>query len=528
MSPLLILALFLPLQNKAPEKCSLSGTVVDSATGEPLSKVELRLQPLDVQATHVAVTTSDPHGRFAMVDLDAASYFLSGKRNGYLEMSFGARRLGGDGSAVRLKPGESLSDLKLKLVPSAVIAGTVRDSDGDPLEGAHVILARFTYLYGARRLEGYDSTDTDDRGEYRFHGLEAGKYYIGVQKENPGRPQVDHSASASPSETSVPTLYPGVTDVALAAPVEVSAGRNLTGIDIRQLRSRVFRVGGRVLNAPGVGRQTVVLHDQKNAAMRDYDLRTSTKDAAGNFDFRGVPPGSYEVTVEAEALRGRVPVEVGASDVEGVRVALAPGAEIKLRVISEGSDKPNLTGLDFLLTANGRSGFGSSPFESDRLTVRNVPPDHYALRLSGSLLRKSYVKSARTGEADVLADGLSLTGPGTIGIEIVIASDGGAIEGVVRDENQQPVSGATILLAPDRRTRADLFQSVTSDQNGRYEFAGIAPGHYKLFAWEDVEPEVWNDPDFLKDFEKQGQATAMEPGARVTANLHLATRPDVQ
>src|ERR1035438_7280076 len=53
MSPLLILALFLPLQNKAPEKCSLSGTVVDSATGEPLSKVELRLQPLDAQATHV-------------------------------------------------------------------------------------------------------------------------------------------------------------------------------------------------------------------------------------------------------------------------------------------------------------------------------------------------------------------------------------------------------------------------------------------------------------------------------------------
>jgi hypothetical protein len=214
--------------------------------------------------------------------------------------------------------------------------------------------------------------------------------------------------------------------------------------------------------------------------------------------------------------------------VEGVRVALAPGAEIKLRVISEGSDKPNLTGLDFLLTANGRSGFGSSPFESDRLTVRNVPPDHYALRLSGSSLRKSYVKSARTGEADVLADGLSLTGPGTIGIEIVIASDGGAIEGVVRNENQQPVSGVTILLAPDRRSRADLFKSVTSDQNGRYEFAAIAPDHYKLFAWEDVEPEVWVDPDFLRDFEKQGEVTVMEPRARVTANLHLATRPDVQ
>ena len=127
-----------------------------------------------------------------------------------------------------------------------------------------------------------------------------------------------------------------------------------------------------------------------------------------------------------------------------------------------------------------------------------------------------------------MADGLSLTGPGTIGIEIVIASDGGAIEGVVRNENQQPVSGVTILLAPDRRSRADLFKSVTSDQNGRYEFAAIAPDHYKLFAWEDVEPEVWVDPDFLRDFEKQGEVTVMEPRARVTANLHLATRPDVQ
>ena len=528
MSPLLILALFLPLQDKAPEKCSLSGTVVDFVTGEPLGKVELRLQPLDVQATHVAVTTSDSQGRFAMVDLDPASYALSGKRNGYLEMSFGARRLHGDGSAIRLEPGEALGGLKLKLVPSAVIAGTVRDSDGDPLEGAHVILARFTYQYGARRLEGYDTTESDDRGEYRFRGLEAGKYYIGVQKENPGRSQVDHSANASPTETSVPTLYPGVTDVALATPVEVSAGRNLTGIDIRQLRSRVFRIGGRVSNGPAVGQQTIVLHDQKNAAMRNYDLRTSTKDAAGNFDFRGVPPGAYEVTVGTESLRGRVAVDVGASDVEGVGVTLAPGAGVKLRIVAEGSGETNLTGLNFLLTADGRSGFGSSPFESDRLTARNVPPDHYALRLSGGLLRKSYVKSARAGDADILADGLSVTGPGTIGIEVTVASDGGAIEGVVRDEKQQPVSGATILLAPDRRTRADLFQSVTSDQNGHYEVAAIAPGHYKVFAWEDVETGVWNDPDFLKDFEKQGQATAVEAGARVTANLHLTTRPDVQ
>ena len=528
MSPLLILALFLPLQDRPPEKCLLSGTVVDSVTGEPLNKADLRLEPLDRQATHVAITRSDAEGRFALVDLDAGSYRLKGKRNGYLEMSYGARRPYSDGSVVRLEAGQSLNDLKFKLTPSAVIGGPVRDSDGEPLEGAHIILASFTYEYGRPRVEGLDSMSTDDRGEYRFRGLAAGKYYIGVEPQSNGWDRVDHSANAGQSEASLPTLYPGVSDVALAAPIEVSTGRHVTGIDVMLLRSRVFRVSGRLVNTPAAGSVTVELRDPKNAGMRDYDLRTSTKSSAGDFEFRGVPPGSYELTVRGQSLHGRTSVVVGASDVEGVRVALAPGAEIRLRTVTEGADKPDLSRLDFFLTANGRSGFMPMPFESDRFTLKNVPPDHYSLKLFGSLLREFYVKAARAGETDVLADGLTVTGAGTVEIEIAIASNGAAVQGVVSDKNRLPVSGAIILLAPDRRSRADLFKSMTSDQNGHYEFAAIAPGDYKLFAWEDVEPEAWNDPEFLKDYEKQGEKVPLEPKVRATVNLHLATRPDRQ
>ena len=217
--PLLILMFFLPLQTLPPERCALSGTVVDSTTGDPINKAELRLEPLERQATHVAVTTSDAHGHFAMVDLDPGSYHLKGKRNGYLEMSFGTRKPDSAGTVVRLEPGQSLNSLNFKLMPSAVIAGTVRNSDGEPLEGAHVTLARFIYAYGTRRMEGCASTDTDDRGEYRFGALAPGKYYIGTEVESHGWDQVDHSANAGPTEISVPTLYPGVTDFELAAPI---------------------------------------------------------------------------------------------------------------------------------------------------------------------------------------------------------------------------------------------------------------------------------------------------------------------
>jgi protocatechuate 3,4-dioxygenase beta subunit/5-hydroxyisourate hydrolase-like protein (transthyretin family) len=527
MSPVLILAMFLPLQNQPLVKCSLSGTVVNSVTGEPLNKVDLRLEPLNRQATHVAVTKSDGEGRFALVDLDPGSYRLIGSRSGYFEMSYGARRPDSDGSVVRLESGQFLIGLNFKLTPSAVISGTVRDSDGEPLEGAHVILANLTHRYGRPQVEGCDSTDTDDRGEYRFRGLAAGKYYIGVEPKSHGWDRVDHSVSAGPLETSVPTVYPGVSDIGTATPIEVSAGSRVTGIDVTLLRSRVFRVSGRVVNAPTAGRLTIQLLDAINSGMRDYTLRTSTKDAAGDFEFRGVPPGSYELTVDDQSLRGRTSIVVSASDLEDIRVPLSPGAQIKFRIITEGADKPNVPGLDFFLTANGRTGFGPLPRETDRLTVRNVPPGHYDLKLTG-LPRGAYVKNARAGETDVLADGLTVTGAGTIDIAITVAFDGGAVQGVVLDKNQQPVSGATILLAPDRRSRADLFDSTTSDQNGHYEFTAIAPGNYKLFAWEDVEPKAWEDTDFLKDYEKLGEKTALEPSARASVDLRIAIRPDPQ
>ena len=35
---------------------------------------------------------------------------------------------------------------------------------------------------------------------------------------------------------------------------------------------------------------------------------------------------------------------------------------------------------------------------ADRFTMRNVPPDHYVLKLNGRLLRQFYVKSARAGD----------------------------------------------------------------------------------------------------------------------------------
>ena len=106
MRPYLLLALAFPAlqaQDKPPEKCSLSGTVVNAITGEALGKVDLALEPTAARSRVSAVTVTDAEGHFAMVDLEPGSYHLTGRRNGYLDTAYGARRPEGDGAVLRLE-----------------------------------------------------------------------------------------------------------------------------------------------------------------------------------------------------------------------------------------------------------------------------------------------------------------------------------------------------------------------------------------------------------------------------------------
>ncbi len=514
-------------QDKPPEKCSLSGTVVDSITGEPLNKVALWLEPFNGEAATLVTTTSDAKGHFALVDLGAGAYRLRGRRSGYLEGLYGARRPGGNGTVARLEAGQALSDLNLKLTPAGAIAGTIRDSDGEPIEYASVELGQIVYSNRGRpRLESAGYTMTDDRGEYRFHGLASGKYYISAVYRSSVFGQVDGSASTGPTDASVATFYPGAPDSATASPVEVSAGVRIAGIDVMLLRLRVVCVSGRVAVMPQSGRRSVSL-ETANAPIGTYRESTSVKNAAGDFQFCRVPPGLYVLSAYADTLSARVRVNVGSVDVNDIRVTLSPGAEIRGRVQAEGQEKPSLKDVAFEISQDGKWLARGNALADGTFTIENWRPDHYDVGIP-TTPHGFYVKSIRSGEADVLADGLAISGPGTVPLDVVISPDGSKLSGVVVDKDQQPVAGSTVLLVPDQRSRLDLFKNTTSDQRGHFEFTALAPGSYKLFAWDDVRSNEWYDPDFLKDYEKQAEKAVLEPKAHATVSLHMAVPPDAQ
>lgn len=528
--PLLLLAF--ALQDKPADLCTISGVVTDSATGARLGKTQVVLEAVEGNAPD-AGTTTDAKGNFTLVDVTPGAYYLRGLRNGYLETYYGSRRANGKGITLTLGAAQDTRDLQLKLLPMAVIAGAVRDPEGEPLAQAQVALIAISYLGGVRRLRGTgDTITTDDLGQFRIPDVAPGRYYVRAALRLPDSPRVpvDHSPKGQPPpESLVAAFYPGVRDIAGARRIDVAAGDRYTGADITLVRSRLYKVRVRISGPPGLD-SGVGLHERPDLS-DGLGVRLSSDCNKGVCEFRGVPSGSYLATGSAQSknmtveelfsnsgqYRTSVPVEVADADVDDVRVVVA-AAEVAGRFTVEGEDHPDLKDVHVqFVAADGDEHWPA--VDKDGRFATHLGPGWYEVEVSagGDLI----AKSMRTEQADVRRDGLIVTGSGKQSLEIVLAHDGAAIAGVARDKDGQPVPGATVVLipAPALRQQHDLYAQTTTDQYGHYSLQTLAPGEYKLFAWSDVEDGIWFDPDFLKDVESSGRLVTLEAKGHEAADL---------
>jgi hypothetical protein len=132
-----------------------------------------------------------------------------------------------------------------------------------------------------------------------------------------------------------------------------------------------------------------------------------------------------------------------------------------------------------------------------------------------------YVKSIRLGDEDLLnnklrVDRRAFDSP----IEIVLAANGGELNGAVVDSRGRAVR-ATVVLVPDvgKRHRLDLYKTIVTDNAGRFRLSGVPPDDYQLFAWEDIETGAWLEPEFIAAIERQGTFVKMTEGGRVATQL---------
>ena len=97
------------------------------------------------------------------------------------------------------------------------------------------------------------------------------------------------------------------------------------------------------------------------------------------------------------------------------------------------------------------------------------------------------------------------------------------MSGVVYDLNDALVTNAEVVLVPTSvsRFRFDRCRTAITGDDGQFTIRGIASGDYKLFAWEDLEPNAHLNVDFMRPYEDLGTPVHVEPSSGATISLRL-------
>lgn len=543
----LILGAFAPLafcqtpQVPPAPTSSVEGIVVKAGTSEPLKKAWVTLRKAEGAGTSPGALT-DAAGQFALKDVEPGRYRLGVERNGYVRQEYGQKGPDSPGTILDISPGQEIRDIQVAMTPSGVLSGRVYDDDAEAVVNANVTVLKFIYHEGKRELRPTGFAQTNDLGEYRIFGLAPGSYYVSATFGGWGRPPLAGGAKEAGKGASgdemgfAPTYYPGSNDLGRAIPVELRAGEELPGLDINLLSTRAVRVRGRILNpATGKGEARAwIMLMQRDSKVRSFSAsaQTSVNNPQGEFELRGVVPGSYTLMANSftgeEVYHARIPVEVGPADVDGLIVPLGKGTEIPGRVRWEASDQSNSDSKVRVMLRSREELFmmlGSmrETKPDGSFLLKNIADGEYRVEVEGAP-EDCYLRSALLGGEEVLSTGVSISAGRVPGpLEVTLNCAGGTLEGTVINEQQSPATGANIVLVPDteRRGMPHLFKTTTSDQYGRFSIRGIAPGEYKAFAWEKIESGAYQDPDFLRRYEGEGKPVTAGEGSRLSVQLTL-------
>ena len=516
------------------DECKISGMVVKLAGSEPLKNARVRLLSQDDRAeSHSTVT--DAGGRFDLKGIDPGRYRLVVKRDGFITQEYGQRNPDGPGATLTLRAKQEMNDLLFRLIPSAVMSGRVINDDGDPLPWVQVSALREAYNAGKKTLSSETTVPTNDLGEYRLFDLRPGRYFVRAEykpgERITGRGETMGTGDDDAPRGYVPMYYPSGFDAARAVTVAVKAGEEIPALEVLLRRVEVFTVRGRFYNTTSRRSNpnyNVYLSPRGEDAWLNLPQRDSSVDLKDNtFAFRDVLPGPYVLWTywvdEGRRYQAFQNIDVGNADVEGIGLTLAPGMPLNGRVTWDGQPTSEQNRLMLSLRgADGAFSYGGHAMVTTQWTflLTDVYELTYRVGVFG-LCNDCYLKAIRYGGSTSSEDTFTPARGSNSPLEVTISSKGARVRGSVTDADNLPAVGVWVILVPDQAHRAftRLYKSASTDQNGRFELRGIAPGDYKLFSWEEAESGSWEDPEFVKPFEGKGERISLQDSDQKTLNL---------
>ena len=498
-------------------KYQLEGTVINSVTGIPLSRVLV-----EIMGNSQRMALTGPDGRFQFDGMAAGQQVIMARKPGFYGSRNESRR---NGSFLTVELGAQTAPLTIKLVPESVISGHVENADGEPLENALVRVLTPLMKQGRRQWVPMSQATTDEDGNFRIANLFASRFQLEVQ--------ADRARGMLKEGYPAVIYYPGVYDMASATPIQLAHGQQ---IDVQFLvkREPVFKLSGTI---SGQGPADDVNVRVRTPSGDDVLLARSTSRQPGEFEIAGIPAGTYVLEARTRRsnnksvmLYGELPINVTGNRT-GLHLTLRALVPVPISVRTESilpatqgqpdaaaiarSVRIQLHSTDSAFRDNQSLLFETHD-DHPALVVSELLPGSYAVQVSA--WGRWYVQSARSGSTNLLRD--LLVAPRNAGvepIELVLRDDGGAITGTVRAEKPD---SAMVLLVPEFAP-TQLPQIIPIDRNGHFGVEHLAPGNYQVFAFDAPGQIEYSNPQVLRQYDSRAVRVSIAAGGNADVTVDL-------
>jgi hypothetical protein len=447
----------------------VQGTVQEHASGYALSRTVVRLVPVprsdNINLKELQLRTAGA-GQFVFFNVPDGYYFLIATRNGYFPGAYGQRRPNGQGTPILITKDSDIF-AQLRMHRKGAITGRVLDENGVGIEGVPVV------AYRARLpLRVVGQGISDDRGVYRIHGLDSGKYWVRATAHT-----LDDGSGI------LPTFGPQSREVREARAHEVRLDDDTPDADVHPEFGTLFSVSGIVDCIEGSAKVTL-----SSETVR----RTTEVGCGGKYTFLSLAPAVYEVSAvtlsSAESGFFEAFIDKQKTDAT-VKLAAAPAVEFIAR--RAGSS----TRVAVSVSGRRHDLYDAEPeqkIETPRATLTAgfweisavAGPDQYIESIGGRFAQSRHpIPIEQSIEwFDIF---IEMQRPQQV--SIVVADGAGKIAGsVVKDAKGVP--GAPVFLWPvSEAGKRSLkgYRMAFADTDGKYQFDGLPPGDYRMLATYD-------------------------------------------
>jgi hypothetical protein len=473
---------------------------------DALARVTVIAQTADGSGV-LASTKTDGEGKYAFRNLPLPRVALTARRAGFYTYSAGGhadRQIVLDCSAQ-----QDCLGVDFEMRQGAVITGRVVDELGEPVQAiqVHAQAADEDKSSRERRRGGSMS---DDRGMFRVAGLDPGSYRLNTednQRRGPGRERSEASLE-----------------------ITVGDGEQLHGIEL-VLREpaaepvETFSVSGRVtgVDLPSEGMAFISAREQRfggNASVSEDGTFSIPALRAGQYQFRyqvQPSPGNRRGMIDSVLLGSR---EIRA-DVSGLVLSPVPPTGLDGRLVIESGERDEIMSVS-LMNSERQFGVGLSA-EAPDYTFRREDLDagQYRISVRGRGFfgnDRLFIREVRVGGKPSESGTISVSEGVIQDVEIILSADFSTIHGRVKAglEGGELRKGAQYIVGLKEGNRV---RTVQADQRGRFSFDKVAPGDYKIGAWDDMSRGRINQD---KAWEEAGSAVRefpVEAGSDIEIDL---------